>query len=462
MSTPSTGSLRDKAVAAVAKGNFVKAIAYYSQLAGIQPNDGAWPRKKAEIYRSMDQTALAVEAYQKASKIYAEDGFLVKAVAMCKIILRIDPDNREAQEQLVAFNSARGISAPATKKAPKVGGTMPPTSAMEVDAPLGSIELAHAPIATVEREIEGEPSGVVEIFLDDEDFGDTSLDAVPDAAATTLALAHTPLFSALSPQSLHSLIDKVRLVEVAAGDFVFREGDSETTLYVVCEGRLAAFRGPSKLSLGELKDGDFFGEVSLVINQPRGATVRAIVDSELLAIDREVLGQLIAKEPQVLVVLFRFLRERLIDNLMKTSPLFSPFGGEERDRLIRRFQFLEVAAGTSLLREGQPASALFVVMAGSLEVTRLKEGIPQQLVILGRGDVFGEMSLLARAGAAASVTARSKCLVLELPAKAFREVIMTHPQVLVFVGELAEERRRQLSAVAEGEEKYEELHLDLF
>jgi CRP-like cAMP-binding protein len=203
----------------------------------------------------------------------------------------------------------------------------------------------------------------------------------------------------------------------------------------------------------------------MVTEEPRSASIEALVDSELLAIDRQVMCTLIREEPVVLTVLLRFLRERLVDNLVQSSPLFAPFAGSEREALIARFQFLEVAADTELVLQDEVAEALYVVMSGQLAVERQGDaghGESRHLATLGPGDLFGEMSLLAHTGAVATVIARSKCLVLELPAKAFREVIMTHPQVLAFIGDLASERELELAAVVGGKQEYEELHLDLF
>ena len=59
--------------------------------------------------------------------------------------------------------------------------------------------------------------------------------------------------------------------------------------------------------------------------------------------------------------------------------------------------------------------------------------------------MFGETSLLTGQPDRVTVRSRAKCLALCLPAADFREVIMTHPQVLSYIGELVEERERALA-----------------
>lgn len=444
--------LRNKAAAAAGKGKHKKALEIYLQLEEADPKDGAWARRAGEMLRHLGDTRGAIEAFTRACSTYADDGFLVKAVALCKIILRIDPTQVQAQEKLVALNAARGIEI-----RPK--GTPPPFVAPTVPAGAGidAIALKKTIPGAVDRTVAGRPSGICEIPLSlemdlvikDEPVADQSLQDT---------LHETPLFSSLSPDSLLRLIEVVEFVELPAGQALFHQGDAGSSLFVVVEGRVSVIaEGETRSVLGHLEEGAFFGEISLVTDQPRSATVEAAVDTELLVIHRHAMGELIRQEPEVLKVLLRFLRDRLVDNLANTSDLFAPFAGNERASLAARFGFLEVEAGSTLVKEGEVSPGLFIAMSGTLSVDRKDGG---SIAELGAGGIFGEMSLLANAGAVASVTTKTKCLVLELPAKAFREVIMTHPQVLVFVGDLASERERQLLAVAGGEEQYEELNLD--
>ncbi len=461
------GKLRDKAAAASAKGKHKKALELYEQLSAIDRDDGMWPRKEGEMHRHLGNNEAAIRAFERSCERYANMGFVVKAVAICKLILRIDPNQLQARELLVAYNAERGIvvgagldlAAAATPAVP----ISVPIEPSEVS--LEGLPLDMAAAGAKPRLEEGELSGIVEIPIE-LDFDDDAIVSTNAEEEASDALRATPLFEHLPPASLRRLISQVEFVEIASGENLFQQGDEGTNLYVVVEGRISIIKereDGETIPLGEMREGDFVGEAGLVTQQPRTATVRAVVDSELLAISRNLIVEMIREEPTVLKVLLRFLRERLVNNLMCTSPLFAPFLKEQRLELIRRFGFLEVDPGTKLVRQGEHSPALFVVLAGNLLVDRIEEGGEyRELATLGSGDIFGEMSLLAHAEAVASVQATAKCLLLELPRDVFRETIMTHPQVLAFVGDLASERERQLAAVAGGEEQYEELHLDLF
>ena len=123
---------------------------------------------------------------------------------------------------------------------------------------------------------------------------------------------------------------------------------------------------------------------------------------------------------------------------MRTSPLFRPFTDEQRAELASKFKFLEIEPSTVLLGAGQKPDGLYIVLAGHFIVVRDN----QSIATLGPGDLIGETALLSSVAFRSDVVARGKALALCLPAPAFREIIMTHPHVLEYIGEAAEHSRR--------------------
>jgi cAMP-dependent protein kinase regulator len=235
----------------------------------------------------------------------------------------------------------------------------------------------------------------------------------------------------------------VALFDLAAGAFLFRAGDAGVTLYVVVDGEVAVqVDGPLRVEVARLGSGAFFGEIALVTDQPRSATIVATVPTQLLAIDREVVRQLIVAYPEVLKVLLRFLRERLVDALIQTHPLFQPYGEAERRDLVSRFRFLEIELGATILATGSRTAGLYVLLAGRAEVRR--DGVLVEK--LGPGDLFGEISVLTGEASDVTIGAGTRCLALCLPTHDFREIIMTHSSVLSYMSDLVEQRRSQQPA----------------
>ncbi|HUH05172.1 MAG TPA: cyclic nucleotide-binding domain-containing protein [Kofleriaceae bacterium] len=487
--------LREQANADLDKGRYARALDSYLALEQLEPDNGDWARRSADMYRRLDRDQEAIVALERAADRYAKAGFLVKAVAVCKMILQNAPEHPGAFERLAALQNERGMPAararmsartPAADEGAPAAASPPPPAppsvpVLELDvaeelellpqnAPLDAMHLADVmPDAERQKREDGTESGITFIPLDDEDLDiidDLELEVDDgDEEARRVAAARlegTPLFAALGRVALETMVDRMDLIELDAGAVLFHQGDRGNTLYVIVEGEVGVVsEGPPRAQISRLGDGQFFGEIALVTEQPRNATIEALADTQLLAIDRDVIHEVVKREPAVLKVLLRFLRDRLLANLVNSSPLFQPFQGTERKTLASKFHFLEVDQGGVLIAQGGRASGLFVLLSGQAEVVLARDGAEQRLATLRPGDIFGEMSLLGGTDAIATVRTTSKCFALEMPAADFRTTIMTHPQVLMVVGDLADERKRKFDAIASGEADYDEGHLEL-
>jgi CRP-like cAMP-binding protein len=96
------------------------------------------------------------------------------------------------------------------------------------------------------------------------------------------ALGRVPLFAGISEESLRRLSEVAGEQEFGAGQFIVRQGQIGTGLYVLVEGEAVVVRGSTELA--RLGPGDFFGEMAVVDQQPRMASVRAESPTRCLAI----------------------------------------------------------------------------------------------------------------------------------------------------------------------------------
>ena len=115
------------------------------------------------------------------------------------------------------------------------------------------------------------------------------------------ALPKIPLFENLSSASLLHLVDKVEKIPLTAGETLFQEGDLGDSLYFIQRGQLEVFQGgkdgKEKIVLATLKDGDYFGEMAILEDEPRSATVRALAESEVFRLCRDDLQPILEREP---------------------------------------------------------------------------------------------------------------------------------------------------------------------
>ncbi len=124
-------------------------------------------------------------------------------------------------------------------------------------------------------------------------------------------LKSVPIFSELGRGDLSRLAKLMVPRTIKAGDAVIEENDQAAGFFVVSSGKLEAERHGKQLAT--YGPGDFFGEMALFEGFPRSATVRAVEDSELLAMTRWDFTAELKNRPQIalgmLPVLVRRLRE---------------------------------------------------------------------------------------------------------------------------------------------------------
>jgi HlyB family type I secretion system ABC transporter len=116
---------------------------------------------------------------------------------------------------------------------------------------------------------------------------------------TSFFRLHTP-FAKLPNEALQLLLTEVETVNYSANQTIIKQGDAPGPVFIVVEGRLHIFheeRG-QKRDLAFLRQGDFFGEVSLLKNIPRTATVEAVSECRLLKINEATFGKLYANHPE--------------------------------------------------------------------------------------------------------------------------------------------------------------------
>ena len=130
------------------------------------------------------------------------------------------------------------------------------------------------------------------------------------------ALARAPIFSHLKGSTLKSLARAAKVRRFAPSELLVKENDEAAAFFVLCRGQAEVVKGLGQRGehiLGNLAEGDFFGEMSLFDGFPRSASVRAVGDCECVVLARWDLLALIRISPEValgiLPVLSRRLRE---------------------------------------------------------------------------------------------------------------------------------------------------------
>jgi cAMP-dependent protein kinase regulator len=253
-----------------------------------------------------------------------------------------------------------------------------------------------------------------------------------------------PLLSAVSEAAFRRLLGTLVLRRLPVGAHVIREGEPGSSFFFVASGQLRVYATDGlarQTELAALGEGAVFGEMALLSAQPRTASVGCMTDVDIFEVGRDSLAALADELGAVAQALHGFTRERLLANLMATSPLFHPFQRMQQRDLLRRFTSHDVAPGTVVIREGEDGRGLFVVLSGELEVSRhAADGQTVPLGTLKTGDVFGEIALVHSSRTTATVVATRQATVLFLAREYVAKIVSAVPEIKSYLEALAEDR----------------------
>ncbi|MBE9536635.1 MAG: cyclic nucleotide-binding domain-containing protein [Proteobacteria bacterium] len=142
-------------------------------------------------------------------------------------------------------------------------------------------------------------------------------------------LAVSPLFNTLKREDRLGLLEHFTLRSFKKGDILTREGDEGDSLFIIKSGHVEVLtnKDEGQLRLAELKEGGFFGEVSLITGKPRTATVRALGDVEVMELKRDDLKGYGKRYPNIEETLNRYLKVRMEDTINKM--VLYKYGNEE-------------------------------------------------------------------------------------------------------------------------------------
>jgi hypothetical protein len=134
------------------------------------------------------------------------------------------------------------------------------------------------------------------------------------AVRVSALLAQAPLFAALSQEDREHLGETARIHTYQPGEFIVREGEMATGCFIIASGQVEVLRGGASAQptvLARLGAGDFFGEMAVIDDHPRSASVRALEATECVAIGRGEFLETLQRRPQIAVQMLPVLVRRL-------------------------------------------------------------------------------------------------------------------------------------------------------
>lgn len=251
------------------------------------------------------------------------------------------------------------------------------------------------------------------------------------------ALRTNYMFAHLSDEQRSKAVSAMEKIEVTAGQVVIKQFDKGDKFYVAASGRYAVEVSVNKMTEdmtgkmvpieGEYEepreimeyncDGDgffqSFGELALMYNKPRAATITARTDGVLWALERKAFHS----------VLMRDSAHRLVKVLRKVQA-FKSLTYNEVARLTDLLTELRFKEGEYIVRQGDLGDSFYVIKKGRAKVTiDSEDGEEKEVMRLAEYEYFGERALINKAPRAANVVATEDVVCLMIRKELFDEVL---------------------------------------
>ena len=211
--------------------------------------------------------------------------------------------------------------------------------------------------------------------------------------------------------------------------------------------RQAAAADGTDVALARVGAGALLGEMSLLSRSPRAASVIACRPSIVLVASKQGLDEVVADQPRLGAEGAAHCRQRMVENLLRTSAILRAVKPSERSVLMERFVTRPFEEGDRLIVQGQESEGLFLVASGAVEVLHQQDDERTLIARLGVGEVVGGVALVLRRPATADVIAAMPTVTLHLHRDRFLDLVRSHPTVLAELYELAVKREQETTSI---------------
>jgi predicted acylesterase/phospholipase RssA/CRP-like cAMP-binding protein len=268
-----------------------------------------------------------------------------------------------------------------------------------------------------------------------------------------------PLFASLDDLELQALTEASPLIRATAGDLVISKGEEAKAAFIILEGRLAALVtrvwGEDRI-LNEIGTGGLVGEIELLNGDRSMIDIRAMEDSLLLVLSREIFEGLMESHLEVWQRVSRLARSntcrlllsRQLNHLLGggmetiTDPMLRlkaeqdwlDFEDEILQDLEKHVDWVTLDRGQVLFRQGDQADSGYVLVSGRIQISISDEnGLSRVVGQLSKGDIAGEIAFIMKQDRMATLTALRDCELFRLPRELFTQVSERYPQIMLSI-----------------------------
>lgn len=225
------------------------------------------------------------------------------------------------------------------------------------------------------------------------------------------------LFRCLEPEQMQNVLDAMFEKEVHPGEYVIRQGDDGDNFYVIDSGiyDVLVTTNGNEQKIHRFDNSGSFGELALLYNMPRSATIVAVSDGTLWAMDRNSFRRIVLRSA--------FKKRKMYEELLEHVTILKSLEPYERmnlaDALVTKSYNEEL-----IITQGNEADGMYFIESGMIRVTIQKpDGEEEEVGRHSTGKYFGELALIENKPRSANVHAIGKVKVAFLERGSFERLL---------------------------------------
>ncbi|KAK0151415.1 cGMP-dependent protein kinase 2 [Merluccius polli] len=227
------------------------------------------------------------------------------------------------------------------------------------------------------------------------------------------AIQKNDFLSRLDDEQTAMMVDLLLAFDFSPGKEVIKEGSEGDTMYIVAAGDLVVTQAGRELR--SLRCGDVFGELAILYNCKRTATVKAKSLVRLWCMERQTYRTIMTNKSKK-------KREQLL-GFLKTSRTLKDLNDVQLSKIIDSMEEVKYQHKDIIVREGAEANTFYIILKGEVLVSKSVNGYQKQIRRMGKGEHFGEQALIREVLRTATCTADGPVTCFSIDKEVFEETI---------------------------------------
>jgi len=267
-------------------------------------------------------------------------------------------------------------------------------------------------------------------------------------------ISKVPFFKDSNPGFISALVSYLKPEIYAPGEWVVREGDVGHEMYFISQGTVDVV--VNNAVVANLGEGAFFGEISLLIEATRTASIRAADYCDLFVLRKRDLDKVLKLFPEQKARIVQMAEMRITSDSLRTQvkkdSLFTTVSPEFMAELIKCFHPKVVQANEFFYHYGNHSDSMFFLGVGSLEILN-KDEKQIQVITTGAfqpGTFFGDFDFVNEMDRTQSARALARCTACVLSRDDFEVILKKFPKEIASIRQLAQVKQKQAQIFKQG------------